>query len=218
MANHDFVIGIPTMNRADLLVPTLEKYVKDFPNTKIVVIDNGFQEIPRNSENVVIIRPKVNMGVACSWNIICDIGFMFTENVLLVNDDIYLGYGEAQVKKAIQRNKVGLAQSEHLWSVVLINKALFQKVGYFDTLFYPAYCEDSDYMYRMKVMGMRHKILPELNPKVVRHGMTMEKAQDYVQESLKVNRIRYAEKWGGLPLLETYTEPYNGKKTVSEYK
>ena len=216
MVNHDFVIGIPTLNRADLLNPTLQKYAKDFPNTKIVVIDNGCQEIPTHSENQVVINPRANMGVSGSWNALCDIAFMFTDNVLLVNDDVYLGYGEQQVKKAINKNKVGLAQSEHLWSVVLINKNLFRNVGYFDTFFYPAYCEDSDYMYRMKMMGIRHQILSELNPKVVRHGMSMEKSPTVIAESLKVNKIRYCEKWGGLPLLETYTKPYNGKNTIKE--
>ena len=39
-----FAIGIPTYNRADLLLPALMFYAHDYPNTKILVIDNGNQD------------------------------------------------------------------------------------------------------------------------------------------------------------------------------
>jgi hypothetical protein len=64
----------------------------------------------------------------------------------------------------------------------------------------------------MKLKGIRHDISPILNPQVVRHGMTREKAPEAIDESLRANRERYKLKWGGLPLIETYTEPYNGNK------
>jgi hypothetical protein len=41
----NFAIGIPTLNRADLLVPSLLKYINDFPGVKIFVLDNGNQDI-----------------------------------------------------------------------------------------------------------------------------------------------------------------------------
>ena len=43
--NNVFAIGIPTLNRADLLNPVLKKYAADFPDTKIYVVDNGNQDI-----------------------------------------------------------------------------------------------------------------------------------------------------------------------------
>jgi GT2 family glycosyltransferase len=210
-----FIIGIPTLNRADLLIPTLLKYEKDFPNTAILVLDNGNQNLttkedfPTFSKNIFVQNPRCNLGVARSWNRICKFGFGICDNVLLVNDDVYLGYGEKTVHEAISLNKSGVMQSEHLWSVVLINKTMYETIGEFDEQFYPAYCEDSDYMYRMKLLGIRHDINPILNPKVVRHGMTREMAPEAVDESMRINRIKYANKWGGLPLLETYTTPYN---------
>jgi len=215
METTDFVIGIPTLNRADLLIPTLRKYAKDFPNTPIFVLDNGNQRLtthddfPTFCQNIFIQVPSRNLGVAKSWNRICKFGFGISDNVLLLNDDVYLGYGEKTVIEAIKQNKSGVMQSEHLWSVVLINKATYEAVGDFDEQFYPAYCEDSDYMYRMKLMGLKHDINPILNPEVVRHGMTRELAPEAIDESMRVNRLKYINKWGGLPLIETYTTPYN---------
>jgi hypothetical protein len=39
--------------------------------------------------------------------------------------------------------------------------------------------------------------------------MTQEKDPELVNESMRVNRERYIEKWGNSPLLETYLTPYN---------
>jgi hypothetical protein len=39
--------------------------------------------------------------------------------------------------------------------------------------------------------------------------MTYERAPDMVNQAMKDNTQRYIEKWGNLPLLETYTKPYN---------
>ena len=58
---HSFAIGIPTINRADLLNPTLQKYFQDFPNVDIYILDNGSQKIIsiglnylRNKKNEII--------------------------------------------------------------------------------------------------------------------------------------------------------------------
>jgi GT2 family glycosyltransferase len=40
-----FGIGIPTLNRYDLLMPNLKTYARDFPNHKIYILDNGKQNI-----------------------------------------------------------------------------------------------------------------------------------------------------------------------------
>ncbi len=47
-----FAIGIPTLNRWDLLMPTLHLYVADFPHTKIYVVDNGNQPCDVNHSNI----------------------------------------------------------------------------------------------------------------------------------------------------------------------
>jgi GT2 family glycosyltransferase len=93
----------------------------------------------------------------------------------------------------------------------IISKEMYQTIGKFDEIFYPAYYEDSDYIYRMNLAGIRQIIDSSLNPVEYRISSTYEKAPDLVNEAMQTNRERYIKKWGGLPLLETYTMPYDTK-------
>ena len=204
-----FSIGIPTLNRADLLVPSLEKYVIDFPNNDIHIIDNGNQSINFVHKNVHISVQENNLGVAASWNKLCKEIFKTKDWALLVNDDVYLGYGKTRVHMSMEMSEVGLVQSAYNWSVILINKDLYEEVGEFDEGFYPAYFEDSDYMYRMKLLGLHHEVNEILNPWDVKISQTYEKDPELVNLSMKNNRQRYIDKWGNIPLLETFLKPFN---------
>jgi hypothetical protein len=61
--NLSFAIGIPTLNRADLLSQALIKYIYDFPEISIYVLDNGNQELPNFAKlgrPVYIIKSEKN--------------------------------------------------------------------------------------------------------------------------------------------------------------
>ena len=207
-----FIVGIPTYNRADLLMPVLKKYASLFEKT--IIVDNGDQNIRLDYERVDVCNPGFNLGVAASWNYLCNRAFEIhkKEWVLLINDDVELGYGSNVVHEAIDRCESGLAQSEYMFSVILLSKSLYEKVGPFDGGFYPAYYEDSDYLYRMKLLGIRQDVDPALNPKVFRQSQTYEKAPQMVNDAMRNNKERYILKWGGLPLLEQFKKPYEGRK------
>jgi glycosyltransferase involved in cell wall biosynthesis len=206
-----FSIGIPTLNRADLLLPSIEKYLVDFKNTEIHIIDNGNQKLTylEENENIYVHNQQENIGVAASWNKLCDIIFQKQDWALLVNDDVYLGYGRSNVYWCMEMSEVGISQSEFNWSVLLINKDLYEFIGRFDEGFYPAYFEDSDYMYRLKLKGLLHEVNSKLNPKEVKVSQTYEKAPDLVNLAMKLNRQRYIDKWGNVPLLEIFKTPFN---------
>ena len=208
-----FSIGIPTLNRADLLIPSVQKYLKDFKDTDIHIIDNGNQNISYLEENVQIYVHKQteNIGVAASWNKICKLIFAKQDWALIINDDVYLGYENSRVNMCIEMSEVGLVQSELNWSVILINKDLYEYIGEFDEGFYPAYFEDSDYMYRLKLNGLLHEINHLLNPIEAKVSQTYEKAPDLVNLAMRFNRQRYIDKWGNVPLLEKFTTPFNNK-------
>jgi len=203
-----FSIGIPTLNRADLLNPSLQKYQRDFKGIDIHIIDNGQQEL-LETENTYIHKEDFNLGVAASWNKLCRIIFQKNDWALLINDDIYLGYTPNTVNAAILKSRVGIVQSAFNWSVILISKKLYEKVGEFDETFFPAYYEDSDYMYRLQMLGLRHEVDLSLNPLVVLQSQTYHKAPELVNKAMKENRFRYIEKWGNSPLLEIFKTPYN---------
>lgn len=200
-----FEIGIATLNRYDLLKESLDKYKVDFPETKIHIVDNGCQNIVGNN----VYPQDINLGVACSWNLLCREIFKTKDYALIVNDDVYLGYDEYHINKILSKHNYPLfIRSSNSWSMFLISKELFAQIGGFDEVFYPAYYEDSDYIYRMKLAGINQVIDEELNAEKYMISGTHEKAPELVNEAMKTNKTRYVRKWGGLPLLETFTEPY----------
>ena len=212
-----FAIGIPTLNRYDLLKPTLEKYLVDFPDIQLFIVDNGKQKIKNDfpyAHNLIVIEAPENVGVARSWNILCFTIFSLGyDNALICNDDIYLGYGIDVVYAAIDNMKNGLVQSQFSFSVFILSWKLWSEIGMFDEIFYPAYYEDSDYLYRMQLHGIRQDLDYTLNPIIMAISSTREKAPELVDQAMQSNRLRYIQKWGGSPLLEKYTTPYN-----SDYK
>jgi len=86
-----FQIGIPTLNRIDLLYPALKMYaLKDF-KSHIHIIDNGNEQFSDKEmiNNVSVLNMKKNIGVAASWNMLCNRIFKVSDYALILNDDIY---------------------------------------------------------------------------------------------------------------------------------
>jgi GT2 family glycosyltransferase len=207
-----FAIGIPTVNRFDLLKPSLESYLQDFPNVKVFIVDNGKQGIAehyKDNELVTVFEPENNLGVAGSWNLLCKEIFKLHGYALLLNDDIYLGYGTEVVEKAIYWDNLGLTQSSKNFSVVLLSNALYTELGAFDEQFYPAYFEDSDYLYRLKLKKKcLQRIDYSLDPRDFMASQTYEKEPQKYMNIIFENKERYIKKWGGLPFMEQYRKPY----------
>jgi GT2 family glycosyltransferase len=206
-----FAIGIPTLNRLDLLHPALLYYLIDFPETKIYIVDNGNQGIDNviKHENIVVIENETNLGVATSWNTLCETIFENHEYALIMNDDVYFGRTEWEVSSLLEAYPSDLYISQKDFSVFILNREAFKKVGAFDVQFYPAYFEDNDYLYRCQLECIKIHQYPFLNPLVFRNSKTKEKDPN-VANYFNVNMFKYKDKWGGLPNSETYKIPYNG--------
>ena len=92
-----------------------------------------------------------------------------------------------------------------------ITKEVYQKVGNFDDMYYPCYCEDMDYFYRAKLKG--YKLIND--PKAYHyHFGDQNPSKDPEFETYKAMRFAvvqdyYTHKWGGTPGHETYTKPFN---------
>jgi GT2 family glycosyltransferase len=199
--NRLFTIGIPTINRYDLLRPTLQLYLKDFPNTKIIVVDNGRQPCDVQHPNIIYLQQEKNIGVAASWNLISkrSFGLEHASYTLFLNDDVYYGRKEDQVKEFLAKNKRDFYKSLHDdWCVFVLPASTWKKVGAFDTNFYPAYFEDRDYRYRMRRMGMSCMENVFFNPLLHRNSMSSEKDRSLLA-AFEKNKQYYIQKWGGEP-------------------
>jgi GT2 family glycosyltransferase len=127
---------------------------------------------------------------------------------LILNDDIYLGKKMLDIIEIIAKYPDKFIRSFADWSIFILPKSVYEKVGKFDECFYPAYYEDKSYEYRMKLMGVPMIKRPELNPYVYESSKTIEK--DYsIFEASKKNKQKYIEMWGGEPEREKFKTPYN---------
>ncbi len=207
-----FAIGIPSLNRADLLTPFLKLYIQNFPEVKIYIVDNGKQDLYRyiKSFNVVVLEQENNIGVAASWNLLCEEIFKEHENALILNDDIFFNLLTADVENIINTISNGFIRSTKDWAAFIINKNLYEKVGAFDKEFYPAYYEDSDYEHRMKLLRIPFKYHPKMNPIIYNTNMTSAKDASILKLS-RNNKQRYIDKWGGDVGREKYSIPFNKK-------
>jgi GT2 family glycosyltransferase len=202
-----FAIGIPTINRADLLNEALEKYFFDFPNAEILILDNGNQDIIKRKENFKIFRTNKNFGVAKSWNFLCRQAYKTVDYILMLNDDIYLGKNQKDIYKFIKRTSFDLVHGEkHLCSYIL-PKRIFKEFV-FDENFYPAYFEDNDFKYRLLLEKKKIKSSSFLNPEIYRNSQTIMKDRT-LNNNFMDNQEYYIKKWGGLPNEEKYLKPFN---------
>lgn len=202
-----FTIGIPTINRADLLNEALEKYFFDFPNAEILILDNGNQDIIKRKSNFKIFRTDKNFGVAKSWNFLCRQAYKTVDYILMLNDDIYLGKNQKDIYKFIKRTSFDLVHGEkHLCSYIL-PKRIFKEFV-FDENFYPAYFEDNDFKYRLLLEKKKIKSSSFLNPEIYRNSQTIMKDRT-LNNNFMDNQEYYIEKWGGLPNEEKYLKPFN---------
>jgi GT2 family glycosyltransferase len=203
------IIGIPTINRADLLNEALANYFEDFKDTEIVICDNGNQEIITRERNFVHYKPEKNLGVSGSWNMLMDYADKVkATHVLILNDDIYLGKPEEEIKTIIKLWNPEFLCTELNWCSFILSVETFKKVGNFDENFFPAYFEDNDYFRRMQLANVPIIMNPMLNPIIYRNSMTIQKSPE-LNSGFEKNRQYYISKWGGQPTQETFATPFN---------
>lgn len=210
-----FAIGIPTLNRWDLLMPTLHLYLADFPSIKIYVLDNGNQPCDVIHPNIEYIKEPENIGVAASWNklakrIFAD-GHPFS---LIMNDDIYLGKKEHDIQNLLHYHGNGkLFVTLKDFCVFLLPKTTFECIGEFDENF-KCYYEDSDYNYRLQLKHFKPLRWGALTPIVYRENSTGDKKPEVHKWSLQSKQY-YLKKWGGMPGQEKYFYPFDKKPAKS---
>lgn len=197
-------LGVPTLNRYDLLQHLLDS--AEHGSVKpdgYIIVDNGRETRTRLRlpPNVQVIEPGRNLGVAASWNLILDAAG--DEPVVISNDDITLGPGAFATLSAEAATHPLVTAGG--WLLFAQAPACTQAVGYYDESFYPAYYEDTDYAYRMRLSGFpRHNVHVE----TTHVGSATIKAAPH----LNVGRsgAYYHAKWGGAPGHERWRQPFDG--------
>jgi GT2 family glycosyltransferase len=204
------IIGIPTLNRADLLNEALIQYFEDFQDTEIFIVDNGNQSIITREEKFAIYRPTENLGVAKSWNHIMDYADKVeATHVLMMNDDIYLGKKEHEIKFVLKNNQdTDFINSFHNWCCYILKVDMWKIAGKFDEEFFPAYFEDNSFDYKMNLVNAKKSWTSFLNPIIYRNSMTIAK-DPTINNRFGQNKQMYIDMWGGIPYEEKYVTKFN---------
>lgn len=94
------------------------------------------------------------------------------------------------------------------FSAFMVSTNCWKDVGEFDEVFAPAYYEDNDYHYRMKLAGVNAVLYP---PAMFYHygSRTQNEALDRPLTMSQNQHHFYIRKWGDGPGKERYTHPYN---------
>lgn len=129
-----------------------------------------------------------------------------------------------RIEVLLTKDKEEVDEAPHPnFSAFAVNQECWGKAGEFDEVFAPAYFEDNDYHYRMKLLEIKAIILP--TAMFYHYGSrTQNEASEnglpFVSGgSFENNRASYVKKWGGVPGQETFKTPYNDpEKKVFETK
>lgn len=199
-----YKIVVPVYLGGEIVENLIKSLDVDLHN--LILVDNTPDSICKKFEGkgISIFYYPENIGVARAWNIGLKAGADWTfilsqaavfpngfSNLLLEIDDYADWY-----------------MTDEGWHCVAINKRVIDRIGYFDTNFYPAYFEDADYGRRCSLAGLNMKYI---DPKV---AIASVGSSSGLGGKINFQALEnyYTEKWGGGPNSEPevlYTKPFN---------
>ncbi len=210
-----YCIGIPVLNRIDLLAEAIRTL--HVPAPVIVVNNNPRLRNEVDALGVEALHQSRNIGYSGSWNLLAKTAFERGFRYLLITaNDVRHSPGviESAIRFADSAQEHVLWKLSHLNSC-LINRRSAEQVGEMDENLYPAYFEDDDWLYRVKVSGNTAVDVPLTGPIEHLGSQTTKSDERYMrasQETFVWNREYYRKKWGGWPGLERHTSPWNDRR------
>lgn len=197
-------LGVPTLCRYDLLQRLLDGAERGTVKPSgYVIVDNGGEgrkrlRLPLNTE---LIEPGRNIGVAASWNLLLEAAG--NEPIVISNDDVALATKDFATLAAASLNAPLVTGLD--WALFAQSRECTDRIGWYDEGFRPAYYEDQDYSYRLRLAGMPRRKVPVGATHVC--SATIAVARNISSE---VSALYYRAKWGGMPGEERFTEPFGG--------
>jgi len=199
-------IGIPTVNRKDLLDQALSTYYRLYSHAPFFILDNGEQGFSNNSW-YKLLTVGANLGVATSWNVLLtNIFNSGCDYALILNDDIVFDKSLEEISEFVEANPAPLYGSKyHMFCAFLLHRNLFDYMK-FDPMFYPAYWEDTDYLRRVKLAGILYLQDDFFFPRIFRKSASIARLPNL--DLAYKNEFLYTMKWGGTRDHEQWNTPY----------
>jgi hypothetical protein len=124
------------------------------PDVDLFVVDNCPSPLGWSTSKGVF-RMGHNLGVARSWNLaVRTAGMWDYDAVALVSASVRFGEAGGRDLVTLDPGKWGVTPLPAAWHTVVLTMGLFERVGFFDENFFPAYYEDADMTRRMSMAGI----------------------------------------------------------------
>lgn len=209
----------------------------------VVPVYKNFQGFARLMESIdeevlpiIVNNWDENRGVSKGWNIGLKIALGAGADITMIsNDDVFV-YPDSIRKIADNVDKFDVLSAANYRDVSEVvtgpqfdghpdfsffavkTHDFIDKFGYFDENFSPAYFEDNDMARRILVSGGSYGRL--LNAGMYHVGSVTQNmdAPVVTSEMFEANRRYYIQKWGGNPLQEKYSHPFNDEnRTIKDW-
>jgi hypothetical protein len=162
-----------------------------------------------------------NIGVGRAWNLALRESPDYT---IILSSSIRFdtGFGNFLDGAFARANDFGLLTWE-CWHLLFLGKRTIDTIGFIDENFYPAYYEDNDMLYRLKLAGIHdsiegwHDVLPKYKAPVSSIGDGVALKTGLVNPRLDKLCKYFESKWGGTPGKETFLHPYNNPDNSITY-
>jgi hypothetical protein len=98
-----------------------------------------------------------------------------------------------------------------------VNDRAIEQVGWFDESYHPAYCEDCDWEWRAKRVGIEIVDLPSATKHLASQTIADIGRRKSNDRTYPKNKEYHFSKWGGEPREEVFATPFNagGDPTVT---
>lgn len=153
-----------------------------------------------------------NLGVARSWNIGArrvlegDYDYLVIVSAALLFGPILHTTLRQELDKHWGERVIEV--TGHSWHLIALHRTLFERIGLFDENFYPAYFEQIDWCYRLKLVGWEVDFV-HVWVNVLSQGSALHNHVVSIPASSLL--AYYAEKWGGAKGEETWEKPWGSK-------
>ena len=165
------VIGILTLIKYDLLIRLINSI--DYKVDTVVILFQGgynnfdFTKIKNKFINkFIFIKSSFNIGVSRGWNYILE-NYLKTYCIISGDDNYFIPGNLKKVSEFMTEDKLNnimFTFNEGIsFSTYIFTKKALETVGYFDENIYPAYYEDNDYHYRIRLSGNDFIQIPDVN-------------------------------------------------------
>jgi len=232
------VIGTAVVNGVHWVKRLIESV--DFPVDNFVIFNNNgkgeiteqldelSREFYRYINKVTVCHMPSNIGVAGAWNLIIK-SYMKAPYWIITNHDVAFVPGLLKEMFQVASNpEIGMVHpnggdfGDGSYDCFLIKDWVIQSHGLFDENFYPAYCEDADYIMRVHnkpfqrvtQLSQVHLHGDGLATEYYTHGAQTKKATPELNARLdSINEINFSymnQKWGtGWRMTNPWKHPMN---------